>query len=697
MQLRRRSVLAALAAGVAGAAGRPAVAQQADPPRPRVLGSGGDFERIANVVDADEYEPNVSAWYGNVESRARDLLETDTVEYELPDGVRLLPISREVLSRVRTLGLVYRVSGDMVYASRAWRELEAAAAFDTWHPEHFLDVAEMTAAFGIAYDWLHDYLDASQRETVRTAMVEKGIDLGIAAHEGRGGVPSWWTDDEFNWNSVCNGGLSVGACALVGEDGVDQRKLETLLSYTSEGILHAFENFGEDGGWPEGYNYWGYNTRYQAYYLTSTLNTLSGADLDVEAGIPDVDGFPVAGNFPMAMTGIRGVFNYADAGSSPKSNSVLFWLARQFDEPAWAAFHLRQVGERGDVIDLLWYDPDSVGSIDSKPRDMYFGGVEVASVRTDWGEQEGLYGGYVGFKGGNNQYNHGDLDLGSFVYDADGTRWATDLGAENYNVPDYWDMSGGRWHYYRKRAEGHNTLVIDPDGSPDQSPYATAAITAFASGDHGAYGIVDLTGAYPVADSVRRGFAFDRGTKSLVVQDELSLSEAVPVWWFMHSEASMVVRGDPLTATLSGLNALRARILGPDDAGFEVMGAAPLPSSPNPDVQNRNAGVEKLAVELKDVTDLRLTVQLVPLPDFSEPPDPPEVRPLDEWTVEYADFGPPGSNTTPTPETTTTTTTETTTTTSTGGPGFGTLGALGGAGLAAWRLARGNGNDDGEA
>jgi hypothetical protein len=335
MQLRRRSVLAALAAGVAGAAGRPAVARQADPPRPRVLGSGGDFERIANVVDADEYEPNVSAWYGNVESRARDLLETDTVEYELPDGVRLLPISREVLSRVRTLGLVYRVSGDMVYASRAWRELEAAAAFDTWHPEHFLDVAEMTAAFGIAYDWLHDYLDASQRETVRTAMVEKGIDLGIAAHEGRGGVPNWWTDDEFNWNSVCNGGLSVGACALVGEDGVDQRKLETLLSYTSAGILHAFENFGEDGGWPEGYNYWGYNTRYQAYYLTSMLNTLSGADLDVEAGIPDVDGFPVAGNFPMAMTGIRGVFNYADAGSSPKSNSVLFWLARQFDEPAW--------------------------------------------------------------------------------------------------------------------------------------------------------------------------------------------------------------------------------------------------------------------------------------------------------------------------------------------------------------------------
>jgi len=49
----------------------------------------------------------------------------------------------------------------------------------------------------------------------------------------------------------------------------------------------------------------------------------------------------------------------------------------------------------------------------------------------------------------------------------------------------------------------------------------------------------------------------------------------------------------------------------------------------------------------------------------------------------------------PTPTITgaTTTTTTETTTTSAGGPGFGTLGALGGAGLAAWRLARRRGGD----
>jgi hypothetical protein len=45
------------------------------------------------------------------------------------------------------------------------------------------------------------------------------------------------------------------------------------------------------------------------------------------------------------------------------------------------------------------------------------------------------------------------------------------------------------------------------------------------------------------------------------------------------------------------------------------------------------------------------------------------------------------------PEPTPTITEATTTTTSAEGPGFGTLGALGSAGLAAWRLARRRGGD----
>ena len=54
------------------------------------------------------------------------------------------------------LGLLYRLEGKPAYAERAWQELDAAAHFPDWNPRHFLDTAEMTHAFAVAYDWLYD-------------------------------------------------------------------------------------------------------------------------------------------------------------------------------------------------------------------------------------------------------------------------------------------------------------------------------------------------------------------------------------------------------------------------------------------------------------------------------------------------------------------------------------------------------------
>ena len=52
------------------------------------------------------------------------------------------------------------------------------------------------------------------------------------------------------------------------------------------------------------------------------------------------------------------------------------------------------------------------------------------------------------------------LDLGSFVFDNFGQRWAIDLGADNYGLPGYF-TSPKRWSYYRLGTEGHNTITIN--------------------------------------------------------------------------------------------------------------------------------------------------------------------------------------------------------------------------------------------
>ena len=70
-------------------------------------------------------------------------------------GPRLLDQSRAALRRISTLAGLYRLDGDHRKADRARLEMLAAAAFPDWNPSHFLDVAEMTNALAIGYDWLY--------------------------------------------------------------------------------------------------------------------------------------------------------------------------------------------------------------------------------------------------------------------------------------------------------------------------------------------------------------------------------------------------------------------------------------------------------------------------------------------------------------------------------------------------------------
>lgn len=305
-------------------------------------------------------------------------------------------------------------------------------------------------------------------------------------------------------------------------------------------------------------------------------------------------------------------------------------LARpSFRSPGGGRLSAEQRGGGGDVQDLLWYDPSVATDPKSAglDRDRYFPGAEESvTMRQAWNDPGAAF---VGFKGGDNQVNHGDLDLGTFTFDADGVRWAVDLGPNDYNIPDYWDMSvdGGRWRYYRKRAEGHNTLVIDPDEGPDQHPFATAAITCSAFGDDTAFAITDLSAAYPEA-SVTRGVKLVDGRERFVVQDEIAAPEPVDVWWFMHTEAE-IDAGNGSAALEQDGEALTAAIASPADATFRAMDAEPLPTSPQPDAEAPVEGVRKLAVRLEDVTDVTIAIELGASADGAEDPTP-----ISSWTTD---------------------------------------------------------------
>lgn len=221
--------------------------------------------------------------------------------------------------------------------------------------------------------------------------------------------------------------------------------------------------------------------------------------------------------------------------------------------------------------------------------------------------------------------------MGTFVLDALGQRWACDLGGDDYNFPGY--FGGGRWNYYRLRAEGHNTLVIDPDTHPDQDPRAATRIVRFDTKPASAFAIADLSSAYAQrATKVERGIALlDR--KQVLIEDEITATKPSTLWWFMHTEAEIQPDAAGKVATLTrGGARLHAQILSPPDARFAVMPAAPLATSPHPEKQGDNKNTRKLAINVSNATAVRIVVWFVPLKDGEAAPTKlPVAKPLSDW------------------------------------------------------------------
>jgi hypothetical protein len=101
----------------------------------------------------------------------------------------------------------------------------------------------------------------------------------------------------------------------------------------------------------------------------------------------------------------------------------------------------------------------------------------------------------------------------------------------------------------------------------------------------------------------------------------------------MHTPASISIENDGHAANLEQVGAqLRAVILSPPEAKFQIREAQPLPSSPHPDGQAKNERIRKLAINLGGISDCRLAVLLVPNPPKEEKAgEAMKLSALSEW------------------------------------------------------------------
>lgn len=541
-------------------------------------------------------------------------------------GKRLLDKSRESLRRIFFLSYSWRMTHDDKYLKRAEQELLGVSAFTDWNPTHFLDVAEMTMAVSIGYDWLYPGLSEQSRGIIKEAILKKGIEPSLDPKYNN------WLKANHNWNQVCNAGMAYGAMAIF-EDNPDISK--NIINRSIASINIPMKEYGPDGNYTEGYGYWGYGTTFNVL-LISALDKLFGESF----GLTEKPGFFKTPGFMESMTGATGIpFNFFDSGSAGELNSAMFWFANKLKDPSllWVERKRiindearKQVKDRVLPSIMIWSAGMGISNMQA-PKDLMWvgrGKNPVALMRTSWTDTTAIY---VGFKGGSPSLSHGHMDAGSFVMDADGVRWAMDFGAQSYESleskgVDLWNMkqNSQRWQVARYNNFEHNTLTVNNEL---QQVTGHAPFKSFSKTPAFMNATCDLLSLYNNSLSkAQRGVAIVNN-KYVMVRDEIETSSSeTTIRWNMVTPANVSITGSNRAVLTKNGKKLILQVQEPATVTMKTWS-----TEPAHDYDAPNPGTIMVGFEVKIPANTKSALTVLLIPGGSANMRAPKVQPLQQW------------------------------------------------------------------
>ena len=162
--------------------------------------------------------------------------------------------------------------------------------------------------------------------------------------------------------------------------------------------------------------------------------------------------------------------------------------------------------------------------------------------------------------------------------------------------------------------------------------YGFGEVTVFESYDDEAFAIGDLTSIYTNSLSSMRGIMLTDNHQSAIIRDEIRTAENSEIYWLMQTPATIdIVDGDTAILSLNGKQVQFDFITNAPGAELLSMKAEPLPTSPNPEGQNPNEGVNKIAIHIPSASNIDITVRITPVGDAAAS-KPIADRPLDTWS-----------------------------------------------------------------
>jgi oligo-alginate lyase len=525
-------------------------------------------------------------------------LEADKIVY--PSTGFKFYVLRQVQGRILALSLAYRVFGEKKYFERAKKELLEISELPDWCPSHFLDVGEGALAAGIGLDWLYNDLSQEEREKIKSAIVKNAL---LPSLEIKEDSKSWVTNSN-NWNPVCHGGLTVAALAIAESEPIlSKRIIERAIKY----LPNAGNEYHPDGSYPEGPSYWSYGTSF--YVITiEALRTAIGVSYDLERK----QGFLKTADYKKHMLGTIGEeFNYSDYHIENLNEPIMLWFGKELNRADLATDEIKKINQfiqqetdvnlpkkvflnRHFPLEILWWEPNLAENAQRTLPKHYTskGGLALGVMRSEWNNPKATF---VAIKGGTVNYSHAHMDIGSFVLEAKGVRWAIDLGTENYDRMraakiDLWNysQSSNRWTTFRAGSESHNILRFD---SENQQVDGKATIEEVKSSKGSIGNVVDLSSIYSKkAEKVVRTILLN-SENSVSIQDEWITKETaleVAFQWLTKAKVSKTASGLLLEQTGETLELNIEQPISMKDVSIEIEElSAPknLQDSPNPELK----------------------------------------------------------------------------------------------------------------
>lgn len=587
------------------------------PAHPRLFANAARFAALK--AQQDTVSRQLKAY---IQHEAETLLTAESIVYPTK-GFKMSQM-RNVQGRVLTLAMSYRLTGDKRFLARARDELLQLAALPDWAPNHFLDVGEGALAAGIGLDWLYADLTPAERDQIAQAIVKNALLPSLDVPEGNGS----WVNGDFNWNQVCHAGLTVGALAIAEREPALSRQ---IINRAIKNLPHAGAVYAPDGAYPEGPSYWSYGTTFHVL-LVEALRSALGRSY----GLEQFPGFLKTADYNLQMVGPSGLdFNYSDYHVETQNEPIMLWFARETRRPDLARKEIADVNalylaamtntkspvheNRHLPLELIWWEPSLAAA---KPMgnasSLHWtsqGVLPIAVMRSAWNDPLATF---VAIKGGTPNHSHAHMDVGSFVMEADGVRWALDLGTESYDKMraaklDLWSyaQNSTRWTTFRVGPEGHNILRFD---GGQQLTSAKATIRELPATASAVGNVVELTPLYAgQVAKVQRSIQLNKD-RSVTLNDEWSTAaRPVAASWQWLTKASVSRTNEGLLLQQAGKSLeLQFTTSGTGSGAYtidieDVSPARNLQDSPNP-------GLTRLVVRVASPANstTKLAVQLIP-------------------------------------------------------------------------------------